>query len=110
MVHQRGLRQVDERAGSGVKQDERHHQPGDAATDSRNRQRREEDYAAAENQSAPPGRIAQDADEQLDEGCGPTGDGEKEADFLVGQVQVGANQRPGGLAQPKHKLVEELDQ
>ena len=107
-VHQRRLRERDERARGRVEEAERDQQHPEGRRARGECERRGEDGAPTSTRARAPGH-GEDAEHRLDDGRDDRGDGEQEPDLGVRQRQVVADQRPRGLAGTEDELVEELD-
>jgi hypothetical protein len=81
----------------------------DSATKVPQRQGAGEGAPPGEHERAPPPGGRDDPQDGLDGQRGDAGDREQQPDLGVGQRQLVADQRPGGLAGAEDELVEQLD-
>ena len=86
---------------------------GDAVHPCPHGSNREEDRAEQhpeENEELPPRGVAEEGDRQLDDVGDQVGESEEDADFDVGEGEIIADLRPGGLAGTEGELIEKLDE
>ena len=72
-------------------------------------QRDGEEDASADHEPRAARRVGSQPDRHLDQVGGECGQRKQEADRRVGEVQVAANERQGGVLQPEDQLVDQLD-
>jgi hypothetical protein len=108
-IHQRRLRETDERAGRRIPDHERDEQRHETERDGRKRCRDRKSDSAGDKQQPSPRRVAEDADQRIERAPDEARNREHETDLRIAQRQVVANEWPCGRARTPDELVEELD-
>ena len=108
-VHQRRLRERDERAGCGVADHQRREQEPEAAGGGAQGRRRGEREPAHDHDQSPARGVADDTDQRVERAPDEPRDREDEPDLGIAQAEVVPNRRPRGRAGAADELVEQLD-
>jgi hypothetical protein len=109
VVHQRRLRQADERPRRRIADQQGDEQRPEPDGEPRQRRRRGECQPAEEDQRGPARRVAGEPDQRVEGAAQEGGKRQDEPDLGIAQVEVVTNQRPRGRSRTADELVEQLD-
>jgi hypothetical protein len=108
-IHQRGLREADEGARSGVPDHQRDEEGPETDRRRSQRGRNGETDPAGDHQRPALWCVADDSDDRVERAPDEARDREHQTDLRICQSEVVANQRPGGRTRTAEHLVEQLD-